>query len=259
MFMAVTSLIAIVSNTEIDSSNDLTSNVPMSDPTGLGVSITILYLTLGYHTLIPDIIHPLNNKKRNAESMIFYVFGISGFFVLLTGLSTIFAVEDVQRLSSLNWIEYSNGENDGEREWWTYAAGWIIGIFPAFDVTSVYSIMVENVVDNANAIRYHGLKDYSSDITWIFWAKVCVLVVTLVAPMYFYDLGLILAVAGTGNLIFILIFIGMFGIASLMLVPQKCGFDNFLTNLVVLRFLLIFYVLFSIGILGSIFYNVIEG
>ena len=258
LIMSVTSLVAAISQTELDSDQEVDYQPVMVNLSGFGISVPIIYLTMGFHVLIPDILQPLQDKEKNSKKMIWYGFFISFCLIVLLGLTTIFGTEDVNRLSTLNWQNYSNGRGQDDKAWWTYGIVAIVSIFPAFDVTSIFSITAVNTVDNIIALKYQGLKDFTVDLTWIFWTRVVILTITLVVPMYFYDLGIIFALAGAINMLFILLFVVMFGIASVILIPQRCMFDNFLANLIVLRFLLGFSILFSLGMWASFLFHLLS-
>lgn len=251
LVMGVTSVIASVTKTELDTNDSLNIDLPVVRLSGFGISVPIIYLTMGLHVLIPDLLQPLKHKHKNAVKMLWYSFFISFCMIVLIGTSTIFACEDIQRLSTLNWQNYSNGENSDNRPWWTYIISLTINIFPAFDVTSIFSITAVNTVDNILALKYSGLKEFVVHVDWIFWTRVVILAITLIVPVFLYDLGIIFALAGAINMLFILLFVVMFGIASVALVPELCPYDNFLTRPEVLRTLLVLHLMFVATMWGS--------
>ena len=163
---------------------------------------------------------------------------------MLLGTTTLFGTSNVEQLSTLNWRNYSNGSEIPDRPWWTVWVDVIINISPALDVTSIFSITAANTADNIIALQFQELRDYVVDFNSLFKTRCAILLITILFPIYFYDLGIIFAYSGVVNVIFLMTFVFMFGISSLILVPQKCYYDNFLATHSVLIFLLFFSIIF---------------
>ena len=72
VIMSFTAVNAYLTQKELNSSEDLNLNLHMVRLSGFGISAQIILLTMGFHVLIPEMLQPLKNKKKNSIKMIFY-------------------------------------------------------------------------------------------------------------------------------------------------------------------------------------------
>lgn len=257
LIMIVTAIKAGITQTELNSNEELSSSVPIANFNAFGISVPVIFLTMGFHVLIPDVEQPLKNKERNSVKMLCFAFFISFLLIVCLSLSMVFGCSDIERLSTLNWDNYSNGGSVNDRPYWTAFLEFIILLFPCADITSIFAMTTVNTADNIIALHYDGLQSYCVEPHRIFSTRLYILLVTLAVPMVVTDLGIIFALAGAFNIVFMFLFIIMFGIASKILVPEKCQYDNFLSNINFLRIFLVISLIFCIFMWISFAYYLI--
>jgi amino acid permease len=230
--MIVTAIYSYTQGQELDSDEDLSVSSSDFDLYGIGVTSSIMFLTIGYHILIPEMIQPLKNKEKNAVPMVLIVLTLGFLLSVALGITMCLTLSNIEQQITLNWKYYSNGENPSDRDWWAYIIDGVISVFPAIDVLSQIFLSVSNVTDNIVSVTYADLKQFDVDST--------------IVPLYFYDLGYFLSI--TGNLVVTMnvLFINSFALASLTLVPQKCPYDNFIASKKFITFYFILTSLFMI-------------
>lgn len=256
--MIVTAIYSYTQDQELDSDEDLSVSPTAFNLYGIGVTSSIMFLTIGYHILIPEMIQPLKNKEKNAVPMILIVLTFGFILSVTLGITMCLTLSDVQQQITLNWKYYSNGKNPSDRDWWAYIIDGVISIFPAIDVISQIFLSVSNITDNIVSITYTDLKEFNVNEKFIFKVRILVIMISTLTPLYFYDLGYFLAITGNFVVTMNVLFISLFALASLTLVPQKCPYDNFITSKKFIIFFFIFTSLFMIiEWIGFIFFLIL--
>lgn len=229
-FMAFLCIFAFVSNTSLISSDVYETQSPAFNIMNFGVSAPIIFLTMGFHLLIPDVYQALKDKPQNAPKLIVFSFSAAFFLIVLLSLSLAFGSTEVKQLATLNFSGFTFGHSILNRPYWTFVAEFLISLYPCIDVTSIFSMTAVNVADNILALHFDGLGDFVVDKDKVFYMRAYILIISFFMSGYFFDLGVVFALAGSINMVFLFLFVIMFGIASSALVPEKMQFDNFLAN-----------------------------
>ncbi|OMJ89195.1 hypothetical protein SteCoe_8669 [Stentor coeruleus] len=240
--MIGTALSAYLQDKDIDSDNSADVSSKAFNLPGFGVTSAIMYFTIGGHIIIPDLIQPLKNKEKNVIPMITFVLIISWILCITFGLTLSLTVSDIEPQITLNWKNYSNGENPSDREWWAYIVDVVISIFPAIDILSQIFISVTNISDNIIAVTYKDLKTFDVDKSLVFKIRIVIILISTIIPMIFFDLGFLLAITGNLIITFNIFTINPAALASLTLVPQKCPYDNFISKK---SFIIVFFIITS--------------
>ena len=258
ILMSVSCLVLIANNKDIDSADELDVDLPLANKEGFGIAVPIILLSMGFHVLIPDMIHSLEDKEKKAVKLINWTLAIAFILLVFLGFCCVFGLNKPEPLITLNWMEYSNGQDLSERRWWHYMIGGVIGVYPALDVTSVFCVYIVNLADNINGLRKKSIKNNEDDTLVVFRIRGILLAITLLLPIYIYDLGIIFALAGCINLIVLMFFLPAIAIGSMILVPEPCCYDNFLAsrNLLVILFMFgtVFLVFLWANFIGYFFY-----
>ena len=227
--MSTTSLVALYNNTSLTSEGRIMSDVKVIIWEGYGFTFPILFLSIISHLLIPDVIQPLRGKKKNAVKVLLWIYVSCFILVVLLGMTLYFGLDSVDELCTLNWNNYSNGKDPSDRDWWAYIIDVVVSAYPAFDVTTVAAIILENMTHNIISIKAK-LEETETYAHWVFRIKIFVLVLTCLISMAFYDIGILLGIGGSISISMSFFFIVLFARASIILVPEPCEYDNFLTT-----------------------------
>lgn len=258
LLMVCTIFVLIGKDKDSQSDDELDPDVQIAILSGFGVSVPIIFWTMGFHVLLPDLTHFLVDKKKNAQKVVVSALVLALSLIMLLGFTCLFGLNDTEPLVTLNWKDYSNGKALDDRSWTDYTIAAIISIYPAIDVTSVFAIYLANAADNLNALRMEKIIADSNHTSAILSIRSILIVVSLLVPMYFYDLGVIFALMGCISMVVVIFFIPALALASLALVPEKCCYDSFLTSHKVLIFFIVFGFFFLVllwtSFIGSFFY-----
>lgn len=258
LLMVITVLILIENDQDIEGDGELDPDLPLFEKTGFGIAAPIIFLSMGFHVLIPDLIESLEDKKKKAAKLILTTIFFALVLISIVGFCCIFGLNKPEPLITLNWKDYSNGEDLDDRVWWHYMVGGIISVFPAVDVTSIFALNIINCADNINSLRRKSIKFDEDQTLTVLRIRAILLAIALILPIYFYDLGVVFALSGCFSMITVMCFIPAIGIASLILVPEKCCYDNFLTSKKIATYIFLFGVVFMIALwvnfVGFFFY-----
>ena len=65
-----------------------------------------------------------------------------------------FAIEDIEKMITLNWRDYSAGEDPDDRENWCYLLAYTVVLLPAVDMVTSFPIVSSNLCDNILSYKY---------------------------------------------------------------------------------------------------------
>jgi hypothetical protein len=238
----ITALICRARSVELDDNDEIDVDNTAVDLMGIGVGAPIMFSVLSFHIFIPTILKQLGDVKQSIN--VFFVSLITEFVLILAlGLCCVLLIEDVEQAFTLNWDNYSNGESDDDRKWWTFVVAVFVSIYPAFDVSCILGMFVQNTAENICSFRYENLQEYESDEKVVRKMMVVVLAVAIIIAIAFSKFGIIIAIAGLAGMALLMILIPMMGLASIILVPKKCVVDNSISNKKLLKGVIVFSVI----------------
>lgn len=190
---------AIASRTHLN--NDQTFDPlmpPLADFSHLGSVFSILLFSCLYQTNIPSIAVHIHNKKRNLPLIMQAVTVTLLLVYVPLGLVASTAVPDLNSMVTLAFRHYTAGTASPHS--WTYLVEYVVILFPALDVFSVFPIMAITLADNITALLYgRSSKDLGTRVLpkqRQLTVRMCVCVPPLLISLLEYDLGVILSWAG---------------------------------------------------------------
>ena len=155
--------------------------------------------------------------------------GITTFVFLVVGVVTSLAVDDADEIITLEWQHYSASHE--HRPWYSYPLAFVIVLFPAIDVLSIFPIYSIALSDNLIALVYGH--DYEGRVGRLEFC--CFRAATIVPPLV---IALLVDNFVRDKQTFILDIAGIFGFLSLMgaisllqirtrrLVPEASKYDT---------------------------------
>ena len=151
-----------------------------------GVVFSIFFLAISYHNTIPNISQLIRTKAQTLPMMMMVTIGTVTVVFLAVGVTVALAVDDVNELVTLEWHGYSAGHSSPT--WYTYPIAYVILLFPAVDVLSIFPIYCISLSDNIIALVYGY--DYEGRIgKWEFWFfRAITILPPLVLAAILYDL-----------------------------------------------------------------------
>ena len=152
--MILTSLSALLTDSSLESSDPNGSSPETLRIDRLGRIFFIVIFASLYENIIPTATSFVKNKAQDMPKLINSAIATFNLLYVLTGLVLAFSIKNPSSMASLNWRNYSAGQDQSSRSWWTYIISYLVVLLPAFDLISSYPIMAFNFSDNLMSIAY---------------------------------------------------------------------------------------------------------
>ena len=150
-----TSIAAIASNTYIDSTDYNPAEIPeLVDIRYAGDGVPVIAFASFFTMSLPTILEFMENKRTVMLKLVVAVVFTTTIFYSLLGILVPIASKEVYSNTVLNYRNYSAGYDMDERPWWTYMLEYLIILFPAFDVASIFPILIILLSDNQLSMFY---------------------------------------------------------------------------------------------------------
>ena len=137
---------------------------PLFRPQYIGIIFPIIFLAISFHNPIPNIAQLIKHKEANLHKIMVSAVVVCTVIFLAVGTLAAIVVEDVDKLVSLAWKDYSAGSDRSSKPLW---AGYIVIyptlLFPAIDSISIFPIYAIALSDNMIALKYEH--DYENKIS----------------------------------------------------------------------------------------------
>lgn len=104
---------------------------------GLGLSCSVLMFSINFHPVLDYVAIKLPSQK--VPTAIYSAIVIIFFIYLITGVAVNFALDPVQMLMTLQWLDYTGGL--GYKTWWSYIVSWIVVLFPILSVITAAPVI----------------------------------------------------------------------------------------------------------------------
>jgi amino acid permease len=152
----ICSIGAIATKTELSSADVNPVTMPrLANFMELGTILSILLFSTVFQSNIPGISVHIKNKKMNLPRiLILLTISVLMLYVLMGFLAAV-AIPNVSSMATLSFRGYSAGAASLSRSEWTYVLEFIVVIFPALDVFSIFPLIAINLADNFAAILFN--------------------------------------------------------------------------------------------------------
>ena len=136
---------------------------PLFRPQYIGIIFPIIFLAISFHNPIPNIAQLIKHKEANLHKIMVSAVVVCTVIFLAVGTLAALVIDDVDKLVSLEWKEYSAGSDRSSKPSWAYIVIYCIVLFPAIDVISIFPIYAIALSDNMIALKYEH--DYENKIS----------------------------------------------------------------------------------------------
>jgi amino acid permease len=127
---------------------------PLADFSQLGSVFPILLFSCLYQTNIPNIAVHIKDKRKNLPRILVLItFTLLTLYILL-GLVAPAADSGLSSMVTLSFRNYTAGDNNKDGREWAYIIEYIVVIFPALDVFSIFPIIAITLADNISAMFF---------------------------------------------------------------------------------------------------------
>ena len=192
-----TSIAAIETNRYIDSNDYNPAEAPnLVDIRYAGNSVPVIAFASFFTMSLPTIIEFMENKRTVLLKVVVGVVATTTIFYILLGVLVPIASKEVYSNTVLTYRNYTAGYDMDERPWWTFMLEYLIILFPAFDVASIFPILTILLSDNQLSMFYgsKSKEEYPVKIFYGFRIFACLIPFTI--GILYYDLGQINDFAG---------------------------------------------------------------
>ena len=150
--MIITAAVALATDSELEEEGANEADPVAADLSKFGRIFFIIMLASLFENTIPTTNSFVNNKSKYLPRIL--IMCCFTFCILYTvlGMVLAFGVEDLEEMATLNWSDYSAGNDD--RAWWTYLISNLVILLPAVDVSSAFPIVAGNLADNLMNFTY---------------------------------------------------------------------------------------------------------
>ena len=150
--MIITAAVALATDSELEEEGANEADPVAADLSKFGRIFFIIMLASMFENTIPTTNSFVNNKSKYLPRIL--IMCCFTFCILYTvlGMVLAFGVEDLEEMATLNWSDYSAGNDD--RAWWTYLISNLVILLPAVDVSSAFPIVAGNLADNLMNFTY---------------------------------------------------------------------------------------------------------
>lgn len=153
ILMIITGLYAIITNSKLSGSGQRDTSPAFFELEYLGRVLFIVIFASLYENIIPTATSFVKNKAQNMPKLINSAIITFNILYILVGL-VISHADKPSAMASLNWRNYTAGEENSNRSWITFIISYFIVLLPAFDLLSSYPLVAINFSDNLMSIVY---------------------------------------------------------------------------------------------------------
>lgn len=129
-------------------------NPPLANIAMMGSTLPILFFSGLYQTIFPSVIQSI---RKDVSVFLWIVTAVTLsllVFYSAIGLAASFALPSIPSNVSLAYRNFTFGETEANRPVWTYIISYLVVLFPALDVVSIFPIVSHAVSDNIISAVY---------------------------------------------------------------------------------------------------------
>ena len=154
VLMLIASLYSILSDTNLENSLAVEANPPIINSNHFGEAFSVILFASLFQNIIPTSTSFVKDKSRDMKKMIISSVMTFNILYVLVGIVLCFAIKDPHSMVSLNFRNYSAGEEQVNRAWWTHIVSYSIVVLPALDMMSSFPLIATNFSDNLMGMAY---------------------------------------------------------------------------------------------------------
>ena len=158
LLINITCLVAIFTDSELEGNGKTDADPKIISMIDIGYVIPIILIATFYQTSLPTTTEFVRKKAKNVPKLTYASAGTVFILFSITGIITNYGIHSVETLITMNWRDYSGGNDKLSRPWWACIIANIVILLPALNAASAFPIASVNLCDNFISIRY-GYED----------------------------------------------------------------------------------------------------
>jgi len=240
-------------------------NPPLANLPMLGSTLPILFFSGLYQTIFPSVIQSI---RKEVPVFLWIVTTVTLSLMVCysaIGLAAAFEINDIPSNVSLAYHNFTFGEERENRSFWTYIVSYLVVLFPALDVVSIFPIVSHAVSDNIiSAIYGTNRAKIMTEHRVAFYA----IRVIAILPSFIYAMletrlvlliqGSIISHSGLLSFFLILIMIPLCHIASRYFIPVHSHYEaSFSPNVTCTQWVSFLIAVLSVPLLALNIYTLV--
>ena len=154
LLITITCIASILTNTQLSSSSETNANPDLFNIYQIGFISPMLYLLAFNQNYFPTTTAFVKDKSTNLPKIVNASMVTVFALVVVLGIITSYSIESVEKMITLNWSDYSAGEDSDGRPLWCYFIVYMVVLLPAFDSISGFPVVCSSICDNLLSYRY---------------------------------------------------------------------------------------------------------
>ncbi|OMJ83513.1 hypothetical protein SteCoe_15545 [Stentor coeruleus] len=233
----ITTSLAIANDSQLEDEGENQANPKIFDIAGFENIAPVIFLVSLYQNSLPTTTCFVKDKKKNIPLINNTAFLTVVCIFTSLGILTSYGIDDIEKMITLNWRDYSAGGDPNEKPWWCYLISYIVIILPALDIASAFPIICAILCDNLLSIKYGSKNRQNLTQSIITKYNLVIASIALGIGFAFHNLSVILEIAGTVNIVDCAIFVPLFCLAAEKIVKEKTDYDfkyNYIISMAIL-------------------------
>jgi amino acid permease len=222
-----TSSALIVGSNKISSDEKINVEMPqlINSKNVLNV-LPILMFAFMYQLQLPSIAECTRDKKKNLPVIIKMVGITSAIIYGLISMIVPIAIKNVKVQCTIEYSDYSAGYPQDNKPWWTYFISYIVVLFPALDVFSVFPLLSIAFSDNLLGLIYGPNNPKIKEKKILIFYRTLTVAIPGIISFFIFDLAFIMDWVGLIGMMSGPIIFPILHIATREMINVKSRFDS---------------------------------
>ena len=226
----LTCIIALASNSELEEDSEINADPDLFNIYKIGYIIPVVCLVTFNQNTLSTTTAFIKDRSSNVTKVINTT--MLTVFILEAGIGLFanYSIESIEKMVSLNWRDYSAGEDPSQKSQWCYVVVYTVVLLPAVVVSSIFPILCSNLCDNILSFEYgydskEDLKSAGDKQKAYVICKLCITTLVMIIAFVEHDIAIFLDLAGCLCIITNGMFVPVFCMAASHIIPAKTQFD----------------------------------
>ena len=224
----VCALHLIFAEKAIDSADhDKKTGPSLFNPANMGLVLPIMWGSTIFLFNLPEVANCSVNRATTLPKVLKISIPIIILLYTMMGVTMAIAVDDIADMASIEFEDYTGGNTD--RHWWALIISYIIVLFPALDICSIFPLLSINLADNVQSMIWGNKTEEHSTTSYVV-SRVAVCIPAFVVGLILTSFSDMFVITGIILLFIAPLLIPIMSLSSKRLIPTKSEYDCVKSN-----------------------------
>ena len=224
----VCALHLIFAEKEIDSAaHDSKGGAPLFNAAGMGLVLPITWGSSIFLFNLPEVANCSTNRATTLPKVLKISIPIICVLYCTMGITMAIAVDNIADMASIEFEDYTGGFAD--RHWWAWIIGYIIVLFPALDICSIFPLLSINLADNVQSMVWGHKSEEHTTASYVI-SRVGVCIPAFVVGLILTSFSDMFIITGIILLVIAPLLIPIMSLSSKRLIPDASEYDCVKSN-----------------------------